>query len=124
MLSLIRDHRGFRVISRLGRWFEQLAAGKPRVQPPQVVADANSRSWDLDTDVAVIGFGGAGAAAAIEARDHGAEVTVLERFNGGGSTAISGGIVYAGGGTNIQRQAGIEDSREATHATMRARRGA
>jgi 3-oxo-5alpha-steroid 4-dehydrogenase len=66
----------------------------------------------MSVDVAVIGFGGAGAAAAIEARDQGAEVAVIDRFNGGGSTKISGGIYYAGGGTQIQQQAGVEDSPE------------
>jgi len=36
----------------------------------------------------------------------------VDRFNGGGSTALSGGIIYAGGGTFVQRQAGVEDTEE------------
>ena len=41
--------------------------------------------------------------AAIEACDAGAAVIVLDAFGGGGATAISGGVVYAGGGTHIRR---------------------
>lgn len=61
------------------------------------------------TDVLVVGFGGAGACAALEARATGADVLVLDRFDGGGATAISGGVVYAGD-TGIQREAGVTDT--------------
>lgn len=64
------------------------------------------------TDVVVIGFGAAGTCAAIAARENGAEVLALDRANGGGSTAVSGGIIYAGGGTWVQQQAGVSDSYE------------
>jgi 3-oxo-5alpha-steroid 4-dehydrogenase len=67
-------------------------------------------SWDAVADVVVVGFGAAGACAAIEAVDAGADVLVLDRFTGGGATAISGGVVYAGGGTRHQQAAGVEDS--------------
>jgi len=53
--------------------------------------------------------------AAIEAARAGAEVVVLDRFAGGGATALSGGVVYAGGGTSVQRAAGITDSPEAMY---------
>jgi succinate dehydrogenase/fumarate reductase flavoprotein subunit len=47
---------------------------------------------ELATDVVVIGFGGAGATAAIEAHDAGASVVILEKTEkGGGSTVISSG---------------------------------
>lgn len=65
---------------------------------------------DLSTDVLVVGFGAAGACAALEARAAGAEVLAVDRFNGGGATALSGGIIYAGGGTSVQRRAGVDDS--------------
>ncbi|SOJ52584.1 3-oxo-5-alpha-steroid 4-dehydrogenase [Mycobacterium simulans] len=67
---------------------------------------------DESADVVVVGFGAAGACAAIAAREHGAEVIALDRANGGGATAMSGGIIYAGAGTTIQRQAGVRDSFE------------
>ncbi|MHA7651456.1 FAD-binding protein [Mycobacterium sp. ML4] len=63
-------------------------------------------------DVVVVGFGAAGTCAAIAARENGADVLALDRANGGGSTAVSGGIIYAGGGTWVQRQAGVSDSYE------------
>lgn len=68
--------------------------------------------WDLTADVVVVGYGAAGAAAALQATEAGADVLVLDRFLGGGATVLSGGIIYAGGGTWIQREAGIEDSAE------------
>jgi 3-oxo-5alpha-steroid 4-dehydrogenase len=61
----------------------------------------------------VVGFGAAGACAALAADACGAQVVVLDRFGGGGATALSGGVVYAGGGTAQQRQAGVADSPEA-----------
>ncbi|HEX5770288.1 MAG TPA: FAD-binding protein [Nocardioidaceae bacterium] len=76
-------------------------------------------SWDAEADVVVVGFGAAGACAAIEAADGGADVMVLDRFMGGGATAISGGIVYAGGGTSHQRAAGVEDTPEQMLAYLR-----
>lgn len=74
--------------------------------------------WDASTDVLVVGFGAAGACAALEARAAGAQVLAVDRFNGGGATELSGGIVYAGGGTTIQREAGIEDTPEAMLAYL------
>jgi 3-oxo-5alpha-steroid 4-dehydrogenase len=76
-------------------------------------------SWDALADVVVVGFGAAGACAAIEAADAGAEVLVLDRFNGGGATAISGGVVYAGGGTRQQEAAGVEDTPQQMLAYLR-----
>ena len=69
--------------------------------------------WDVQADVVVVGFGAAGACAALEAAAAGRRVLVLDRFDGGGATALSGGVVYAGGGTPQQRAAGVSDSAEA-----------
>ena len=77
------------------------------------------RSWDATADVVVVGFGGAGASAAIEASDAGADVLVIDRFTGGGATAISGGVVYAGGGTAEQKAAGVSDSPQAMYDYLR-----
>lgn len=71
--------------------------------------------WDFETDVAIIGFGAAGACAAIEAASAGARVLLFERNSGsGGASALSGGEIYIGGsgGTDAQRAAGFEDSTE------------
>jgi len=66
--------------------------------------------WDASADVVIIGAGAAGASAAIEARKLGASVLMLERATDcGGSTALSGGIMYFGGGTEIQSACGFSD---------------
>ena len=68
--------------------------------------------WHQELDVAVIGFGGAGACAAIEASDAGAEVTIFELASAsGGSTAMSSAEIYLGGngGTRVQKACGYED---------------
>ncbi len=76
---------------------------------PLVVASADSARWDESADVLVVGFGGAGAAAALQATEDGASVLAIDRFAGGGATAYSGGVIYAGA-TRHQRESGIEDS--------------
>lgn len=71
--------------------------------------------WDGETDVAVVGFGAAGACSAIEAARAGAKVTLIEATSGsGGTSALSGGEMYIGGngGTPIQRSAGFSDDTE------------
>ena len=70
------------------------------------------KKWDAEVDVIVVGFGGAGACAALEAAQKGASVLVLDRFHGGGATAASGAIIYAGGGTPYQKAAGFDDTPE------------
>jgi 3-oxo-5alpha-steroid 4-dehydrogenase len=56
-------------------------------------------------------------------RSRGADVVALDRFNGGGATEISGGIICAGGGTWVQRQAGLKDSGEAMLAYLQVESG-
>ncbi|MBI3950655.1 MAG: FAD-binding protein [Acidobacteria bacterium] len=52
-------------------------------------------NWDKEADVVVVGYGGAGAAAAITAHDAGASVLILEKMKiGGGNTGVSGGSVF------------------------------
>lgn len=89
------------------------------VQPALQVADADALRWDDHCDVLVIGWGAAGACAALEARANGADVLVADRFVGGGASARSGGVVYAGGGTRQQRAAGFADTPEAMFSYLR-----
>ena len=77
------------------------------------VSRQDIRSWDDTTDVLIAGSGSAACSAAIEARRKGVPVLLIESLpQFGGSSAMSGGVVYAGGGTALQRAAGFEDSVE------------
>ncbi|GLY42354.1 23S rRNA methyltransferase [Amycolatopsis sp. NBRC 101858] len=78
---------------------------------------------ELVADVVIVGFGAAGACAALEAADAGADVILVERFAGGGASAVSGGVVYAGGGTAQQLDAGVDDSVDAMYAYLRLEAG-
>ncbi|MDY7218401.1 FAD-binding protein [Denitrificimonas sp. JX-1] len=82
------------------------------VQRPEIIAQADSIVWDDGADFVVVGYGGAGMAAALEAVEGGLEVLALDLFDGGGSTAMNGGVVYAGGGTSVQQEAGVVDDAE------------
>ena len=63
-----------------------------------------------DYDVIIVGGGGAGVAAAIEALDSGAKVLLCEAAQRlGGSAANSGGVIMAAG-SPLQKSQGIEDS--------------
>lgn len=79
-----------------------------------VLSSGSIKSWFASVDLVVVGSGVAGTAAAIEASENGAKVVVLEVLPKlGGSSAMSGGVVYAGGGTALQKACGVEDSVEA-----------
>lgn len=81
--------------------------------PSRALALEDVPQWDMEADIVVVGFGIAGACAAIEARNAGASVTIFEVAAGaGGSTEQSGGEFYLGGGTEVQKAAGFDDSVE------------
>ena len=73
-------------------------------------------AWDAEVDVLVVGFGAAGACAAIAAHDNGAKVMLIEAASdAGGSTALSSAELYLGGGTRVQKAVGYEDTAEAMY---------
>ena len=77
-----------------------------------IAADRVSQ-WHAECDVIVVGFGAAGSCAAIDAREAGANVLVLERGSGiSGTTCIATGHFYLGGGTPPQLANGLQDSVE------------
>ena len=106
-----------------GRWAERGPVARADtatlIEPPLEVDDPESVEWSESADVVIVGWGAAGACAAIEARTRGASVIVVDRFEGGGASALSGGVVYAGGGTPYQRSAGFEDSPQAMFDYLR-----
>lgn len=82
------------------------------IESPIVLDNPDDENWHDQADVLVVGFGGAGATAAIKARDDGASVIAFDRYDGGGASQQSGGIVYLGGSTPTQQAAGVEDDTE------------
>ena len=70
-------------------------------------------AFEREADVVVVGLGAAGTSAAIAAADAGASVIACERQGEpGGTSAMSGGLLYLGGGTPLQTACGFRDSPE------------
>ena len=82
------------------------------IPQPVRVSNPDDIQWHQEHDVVVVGFGGAGVSAALQAVEKGADVLALDRFFGGGATTLSGGVVYAGGGSQYQKAAGFDDTPE------------
>ncbi len=81
----------------------------PRASHPVPLHEIDE--WYDEADVLIVGYGGAGACAAIEAATWGADTLVLERAGGGGgTTAMAAGHIYLGGGTRVQKACGYDDS--------------
>lgn len=81
-------------------------------------------TWHLESDVVVVGYGGAGVCAALTAARSGVDVMAIERTGGpGGSAAVSAGYLYLGGGTSLQRACGFEDTPENMFAFLMAATG-
>jgi succinate dehydrogenase/fumarate reductase flavoprotein subunit len=71
----------------------------------------HSEKWDQEADVVVIGAGAAGLPAAIEAREHGASVLLIEaNHDVGGHAILSAGNIPLGGGNSLQKKYNVEDS--------------
>ncbi|MDU0894939.1 MAG: FAD-binding protein, partial [Anaerococcus sp.] len=72
-------------------------------------ADKERKDATKDVDVVVVGGGGAGFAAAVTAKENGADVILLEKMpQVGGNTLISGGEMAAPA-NELQEKEGIED---------------
>ena len=82
------------------------------IEAPRIIEHDDEITWDIRRDIVVIGLGGAGVACALQAIELGQKVVAIDRFAGGGATAASGGVIYAGGGTALQIEAGIDDTPE------------
>jgi succinate dehydrogenase/fumarate reductase flavoprotein subunit len=86
--------------------WRRLAKLRPRANAATAVP-----AWDKEADVVVIGTGATGLPAAIQAREDGAAVILLEASGDiGGHAILSGGNLPLGGGTSAQKKHNIEDS--------------
>jgi 3-oxo-5alpha-steroid 4-dehydrogenase len=101
-----------------------LVGGGERINPTAVRKARRVRKWDWEADVVVVGYGCAGACATIAAAEAGADVLLLERASGGGGTsALSGGLIYMGGGTPVQQACGYDDTPEEMYKFLQAALG-
>lgn len=81
--------------------------------------DGGIPSWDVTTDVLVVGAGAAGLPAAIRARDRGASVILIDANHDiGGHAMLSGGEIGLGGGTSVQKRFQIDDSPDKFYLEM------
>jgi 3-oxo-5alpha-steroid 4-dehydrogenase len=85
------------------------------------VSAASIGSFDIETDVLVVGFGIAGTSAALGAAERSDDVVVIER--GGGSEGTCGGLLYLGGGTPMQKAMGHEDTADNMYRFLHAALG-
>lgn len=91
-------------------------------QPPvRPMSSADVPAWNDEADVVIVGYGHAGAAAALGALEGTGDVLILER--GGGSEGTCGGVVYLGGGTPMQEAMGFHDTPEMMATFLRAALG-
>ena len=67
------------------------------VEAAEIVDDAGNVQWDDEAELVIVGYGGAGVATALEAAENGVDVLAVDRYDGGGSTAIAGGSMATGG---------------------------
>lgn len=94
------------------------SAGDQAASSGSSAQSAENVEWKKEADVVAVGYGGAGAAAAIEAKKAGANVVLLEmNKQAGGSTIANGGFIMMGG-TDLQKKNGLEDSVENYYAYL------
>lgn len=74
--------------------------------------ETKQKATNTECDIVIIGAGGAGLAAGIEAKQNGASVIILEKMGvaGGNTTSATGGLNAAD--TSIQKKLGIKDTKE------------
>lgn len=85
------------------------AGGDPEVKPLQQKQTKAAANKMLSTDLVIVGGGGAGMIAAVNAADRGLKVVLLEKMTFlGGATSICGGSVITQG-SQLQKDLGIKD---------------
>jgi succinate dehydrogenase/fumarate reductase flavoprotein subunit len=75
--------------------------------------------WDREADVVIIGSGATGMPAAIVSRQAGSSVIVVDANSDiGGHAICSGANIPLGGGTSVQKKAGIQDSPDLVYSDL------
>ncbi|MEY2925895.1 MAG: hypothetical protein RL367_372 [Pseudomonadota bacterium] len=101
------------------RFLDDVTETSTRVDPALFIDDPETAVWDESCDVLIVGVGLAGACAALRtAEDRSIDIIAIDRGLGGGASKLSGGIIYMGGGTSAQKEAGVEDSPENMAASL------
>lgn len=98
-------------VTRRGFVAGTVAAGVGAVAAPRTASAGEAAGqFDRSVDVLIIGGGGTGVAAAVEAAEAGAETLVVEKSGiMGGSTITSGGMLHVPGTPEQKEFAGCED---------------
>ncbi len=76
------------------------------------------KKWDETYDVVVIGSGFSGYAAAIEAKNAGSSVVIIEKMPVHGGNSIINGGDFCAPGTKLQKEAGVQDSPDLMYQDM------
>ena len=80
------------------------------IEPKLILKTESDIIWSSTADVIIVGLGGAGVAAALESIETGNSVLAIDKYETGGATKASGGVIYAGGGTSLQVEVGVIDT--------------
>ncbi len=92
--------------------FNKSGAKESDLVKKDVASTSSDMADSYESDVVVVGAGGAGLSAAITAAENGAKVILIEKMNNvGGNTLISGGEMAAPGNW-LQEKEGIKDDVE------------
>lgn len=100
------------MIAAITAALEKAGADIKALQNAEAKASVEVKQEDLTADIVIIGAGGAGMAAAVEATEAGKSVIIVEKMPivGGNTNRATGGINAAE--TKVQEAAGIVDTKE------------